>query len=254
MTRENSPRNFRTKACKMRNRMEEKNSREIGEGVRPSWEEKEEDDNDDKGAHQKLLNGIKIARDRPSINHILFANDTMIFCRAKVEEGQELMAIHRDYETASGQKINVGKSFVCLDPEVQGMRRRSIASVLGMREVQDQGKYLGLPSYIGRTKKEVFKYLVAKVEDRIKGWKGKLLSQEGPEVMIKSVASAIPNFVMNCFKLPVGIIDALNSLMAKIFWANSDKVRGIHWKSWDMLCKEKLEGDLAKLGTNPSFG
>ncbi|GAA0166031.1 hypothetical protein LIER_21282 [Lithospermum erythrorhizon] len=89
--------------------------------------------------------------------------------------------------------------------------------------------------------------------------------------MIKSVAFAIPNFFMNCFKLPVGIIDVLNGLMAKFFRASSDKERGVHWKSWDSLCEEKFEGGWvlrtwneryfrqssfmhANLGTNPSFG
>ncbi|GAA0166413.1 hypothetical protein LIER_21569 [Lithospermum erythrorhizon] len=49
---------------------------------------------------------------------------------------------------------------------------------------------------------------------------------------------------MNCFKLPVGTIDTLNSLMKKFFWTGSDKERGIHWKSWSSLCEEKFKGDL----------
>ncbi|GAA0150348.1 hypothetical protein LIER_37103 [Lithospermum erythrorhizon] len=49
-----------------------------------------------------------------------------------------------------------------------------------------------------------------------------MLSQAGKEIMIKSVTSAIPMYVMNCFKLPVGLIDNLNSLMAKFFWENTE--------------------------------
>ncbi|GAA0175043.1 hypothetical protein LIER_28300 [Lithospermum erythrorhizon] len=109
----------------------------------------------------------------------------------------------------------------------------------GNREVRDQGKYPGLPSQIGRTKKEVFRYIAERVEERMRGWKGKLLSQVRKEVLIKSVMSAIPNYVMNYFKLPSGIIDNLNSAMAKFFWGNSDGEKCVHWKKWDSLCADK---------------
>ncbi|GAA0144627.1 hypothetical protein LIER_05023 [Lithospermum erythrorhizon] len=172
--------------------------------------------------------GIRQGRHCPSVSHILFADDSMIFCRATEEEGRELMKILEMYEVASGQRVNVGRSSINFEPQVIPEVREHLVRIIGIREVQDQGKYLGLPSYIGRTKKAVFAYMVSKVEEKIKGWKGKLLSQAGLEVMIKSVASAIPNFVMNCFKLSKGIIDVSNSLMAKKFWASSDKERGIH--------------------------
>ncbi|GAA0155015.1 hypothetical protein LIER_12842 [Lithospermum erythrorhizon] len=96
---------------------------------------------------------------------------------------------------------------------------------------------------VGQTKKEVFRFIQAKVEGRIKGWKGKL-SQAGKEVMIKSVTSAIPNFIMNCFKLPSGIIDDLNSTMAHFLWANGEGEKGIHWKTWDKLCEDEGRGGL----------
>ncbi|GAA0158175.1 hypothetical protein LIER_15270 [Lithospermum erythrorhizon] len=138
------------------------------------------------------------------------------------------MKILQDYETASGQKVNLGKCSVSFSPRVPGTLQRCILMGLGMREVNDQRKYLGLPSQVGRTKKEVVRYISAKVDARVKG---KLLSQAGKEVMVKSVTSAIPNFVMSCFKLPMGIIDDLNSTMAEFFWLKGDGEGGIHWKA-----------------------
>ncbi|GAA0141176.1 hypothetical protein LIER_02380 [Lithospermum erythrorhizon] len=120
--------------------------------------------------------------------------------------------------------------------------RNRVGAVLGMREVADQGKYLGLPSHIGRSKREVFRYMAEKVDEKIWGWKGKFLSQGGKEVMIKSVTAAIILFVMNYFKSPACIIDNLNSSMAKFYWGSADGERGIHWKSWEKLCKDKVEG------------
>ncbi|GAA0175050.1 hypothetical protein LIER_28307 [Lithospermum erythrorhizon] len=69
-----------------------------------------------------------------------------------------------------------------------------------------------------------------------------MLSQSGKEVMIKPITFAIPMFVMNCFKLPVDIIDSLNSSMTNFYWGNTEGERGIHWKAWDKLCDDKFEG------------
>ncbi|GAA0167178.1 hypothetical protein LIER_43781 [Lithospermum erythrorhizon] len=123
------------------------------------------------------------------------------------------MRILGQYEVASVQKINVTKCSVSFDWITPLDVRMRVGAVL-----------------------------VGKVEDIIRGWKGKYLSQAGKEVMIKSVTAAIPNYVMNCFKLPVGIIDNLNSSMTSFYWENAECDKGIHWKSWEKLCEDKFEG------------
>ncbi|GAA0141175.1 hypothetical protein LIER_02379 [Lithospermum erythrorhizon] len=50
------------------------------------------------------LTGIRISRESPSISHILFADDNMIFCRANEREGSEVKHILGEYEVASGVK------------------------------------------------------------------------------------------------------------------------------------------------------
>jgi hypothetical protein len=45
----------------------------------------------------------------------------------------------------------------------------------------------------------VFAYLKERIWLRIQGWKEKMLSWAGKEILIKAVAQAIPTFVMGVF-------------------------------------------------------
>lgn len=48
------------------------------------------------------LPGIRVALGSPRVNHLLFADDTMCFCRSDRKSCLELMSILHKYEEASG--------------------------------------------------------------------------------------------------------------------------------------------------------
>lgn len=52
------------------------------------------------------LNGYKALRGGPSIFHLFFADDSLVFCRATEEECQTLMNTLMEYQRASGQAVN----------------------------------------------------------------------------------------------------------------------------------------------------
>ena len=59
---------------------------------------------------------------------------------------------------------------------------------------------------VGREKKTIFNGLKERVAHRIQGWKERLLSKAGHEILIKSVAQSIPTYTMSYFKVPkVGV-------------------------------------------------
>nr|XP_027122107.1 uncharacterized protein LOC113739060 [Coffea arabica] len=97
----------------------------------------------------------------------------------------------------------------------------------GMQQVR-QSKYLGLPMVIGRSKRQVFNYIKEKVLRRLKGWKEKLLSQAGKEVMLKSVILAMPAYAMNCCRLPKNLCKEISREMARFWWGNGEDKKKIH--------------------------
>ena len=63
---------------------------------------------------------------------------------------------------------------------------------------------------------------------KLQGWKEKLLSQAGKEVLIKSVIQATSTYTMSCFKLPKGLIKELEVLICKFWWGYSGDNRKVH--------------------------
>ena len=115
---------------------------------------------------------------------------------------------------------------------------------LGVREVNRHEKYLGLPTIIGRSKKAVFSCLKERIWKKLQGWKQKLLSRPGKEVLIKAVAQAIPTYMMSIFKIPDSLIDEIHAVLAKFWWGSNAVSRKIHWHSWETLCLPKSMGGM----------
>ena len=79
--------------------------------------------------------------------------------------------------------------------------------------IKQHQKYLGLPLLVGRNKKASFSAIKDKLSKKLAGWKGKLFSKVGKEVLIKAVAQAIPTYTMSCFKISDSLCDELTSMI-----------------------------------------
>ena len=77
------------------------------------------------------------------------------------------------------------------------------------------------------------------MDNKLLGWKEKLLSNVRKEFLIKSVAQAISTYSMSCFKIPGSICDDLAS-MIRSFGG------GKQWGEQD--CLVELEGNVSANG------
>ena len=197
------------------------------------------------------IHEFSLCRRGPKLTNLLFADDSLLFCSATMEECGKVLNMLSDYEDASGQKINKSKTALFFSKAMDGEIKDQIKEAWGVPEIMQYEKYLGLPSFIGREKKASFNYIKERVWRKIQGWDGKLLFQASREVLIKSVIQAIPTYTMGCFKIPMGLCNEIEAMIKKFWWGQRGDRRKIHWIKWDELTKSKNVGgmgfrDLAK--------
>ena len=153
------------------------------------------------------------------MSHLLFADDCFLFCRSTIDEVNILMAILKTYEYATGQEINLTKSEVYFSRNLSIAAQQDLSNIMGVRHVLGTGNYLGLPSMIGRKKKDIFAYIKDRLWRRINSWRGRALSRAGKEIMIKSVLQAIPSYVKGLYLLPDSTIRDIERMMNSFWWA-----------------------------------
>ena len=89
-------------------------------------------------------------------------------------------------------------------------------------------RYLGLPMVGGKSKVSTFREVQERVTKRVMGWKEKYISKASREVLIKTVAQAIPTYSMSMFKIPKKICGDINSVLAKYLWGQTRNEKKIH--------------------------
>ena len=109
------------------------------------------------------IRGISICRNGPRLTHLFFTDDSLLFCRASIQECQNIQDILLTYEKASGQQLNRDKTTLFFGKNVHQSLQEVIISLLGVSEVKQYEKYLGLPSFVGRRKKASFQYIKKQV-------------------------------------------------------------------------------------------
>jgi len=122
-----------------------------------------------KAEQEGKLEGIKICRGAPRVNHLFFADDSLILMRARASDAQELGRILEVYERASGQVINKDKSTIMFSPNTEQRVKDHMRTTLSILEVATSERYLGLPVLVGKSRKNTFEYIKKKIWSRIQG-------------------------------------------------------------------------------------
>jgi hypothetical protein len=176
------------------------------------------------------------------VSHLLFADDTLIFCDAEEEQLRNLRCLFLCFEGASGLKINLSKSEIVPIGEVQNIDL--LASIFDCRVVGLHMKYLGL--LLGAHYKDdtIWNGMIETTERRLAGWKLALLSKGGRLTLIKSTLSNLPTYLLSLFPIPSSVANRLEKVQRNFLWGGTNEVTKFHLVKWSLVCSPIKDGGL----------
>ncbi|KAL5763122.1 hypothetical protein ACOSP7_019386 [Xanthoceras sorbifolium] len=146
-----------------------------------------------------LYSGLRCGRSEKKITHLFFTDDSLLFTRTYLKECNLIKRLLQQYEKASGQIVNFNKSTICFNGQISILATTHLTNVLGMKIVGCHEKYINLPSFTFRNKKTLFFNIKDWMWAMIKGWKCRLFSAAGNEILLKAVIQAISTYAMSLF-------------------------------------------------------
>ena len=167
----------------------------------------------DKAVVRGYLEGFSVDNANASslkVSHMLFADNTLVFCRATRDQLQHLKGVLLCFEAVSGLRINLGKFEIVPVGPVADVD--NLVQVLGGRIASLPMKYLGLPLGARYKSKDIWNPILEKMERRLAGWKRSYLSKRGRLTLIKSTLSSLPTYFLSLFAIPSSVAHRIEKL------------------------------------------
>ena len=82
------------------------------------------------------IQGFQLCRNSPKLTHFLFADDSLLFCRATMQECQKVLDILDIYGRCSNQQINKNKTTIFFNKSTLEDMRNHIKHALGVPEIK----------------------------------------------------------------------------------------------------------------------
>jgi hypothetical protein len=187
------------------------------------------------------LKPLRICRGAPGVSHLLFADDTLLFFQASEEQAMHVKEVLHQYERGTGQLINAAKCSIMFNPKGNVAEQEGVANIMQVQVTGFEAKYLGLPTARGRQKKGKFQSIKERSSKRLTDYSEKCMSAAAKEVLIKSVAQALPTYIMSVFQLPLTLCDELTGMIREFWWGTEKGKKKMAWLAWDKLTLKSAE-------------
>ena len=175
-----------------------------------------------------------------------YADDTIIFFDHDLEQAKNLKLLLVAFEQLSGLKINFHKREIfCYGAAKEA--EEFYTDLFGCNAGEYPFRYLGIPMHHRQLLNSEWHKVEERFEKKLSCWKAKYLSYGGRLVLLNSVLSSLPIFMMSFFEIPKGVLKNLDHFRSRFFLQGSSDKHKYRLAKWDILCHPKEQGGLGIL-------
>ena len=176
------------------------------------------------------------------ISHLLFADDTSIFCEPSLDQMSYLSWLLMWFEAMLGLRVNLDKSELILVGRMENVEE--LALEFDCKFSTLLSSYLGLP--LGAHFKEVAVWdgVEERLRKRLLIWKRQYISKGSRLTLIRSTLSSMPIYHMFLFYMPRSVSLRLEQIQRNFLWGGGALERKPYLVDWSIVCSAKQKGGL----------
>ncbi|WMV29386.1 hypothetical protein MTR67_022771, partial [Solanum verrucosum] len=196
-----------------------------------------------KACQLQWIEGFKVGSptgNNVTVSHLLYADDTLLFCGADRSQVIKLNLILHIFEAVCRLHTNMSKSTTYPVNSVQNLVE--LAGIMCCNIGSFPTTYLGLPLGVNFKGKEIWSGIIEKFEKRLATWQMQYLSFGGRVTLINSVMDSIPTYHMSLFPIPAKVLEKLNRMRRNFLWEGNSKDHNFHLVKWAKVTQPKSQG------------
>jgi hypothetical protein len=147
-----------------------------------------------------------------------YTDDMILFMEHDSEKAKNVKLLLSAFEQLSGLKINFHKSEIFCFGQAKDYELQS-EQLFRCKKWEYPFKYLGISMHYRRLNNKDWAMIEERIEKKLSSWKGKYLSVGGRLVLINSVLSRLPMFMLSFFEIPKQVLEKIGYFRLRFFLA-----------------------------------
>ncbi|GJS06705.1 RNA-directed DNA polymerase, eukaryota, reverse transcriptase zinc-binding domain protein [Tanacetum coccineum] len=189
-----------------------------------------------------MFKGIMLS---PSLqlSHLFYADDVIFMGQWNESNLDTIVQVLECFHRASGLRLNMSKSklmgiYVDADKVAQAARK------IGCVTLKTPFTYLGSKVGGHMSRIQSWNETIEAMASRLSKWKMKTLSIGGRLTLLKSVLGSMPIYHMSIFKVPMKILQRMESIRSHFFNGSDPLAKKPTWVKWTNVLASKEKGGL----------